>query len=100
MRRIHLVALLIVALVFSAVQCLASCATESCSSAVPPCHHHSTPHHETSNACSHDFVLPVIHAVAIGPVALVITIETSLVIEVGVTSPPERSLSSPKILRI
>src|ERR1700733_3773044 len=98
--RVQLVALLIVTLIFSAVQCLASCAAESCSPAVPPCHQHSTPHHETSNACSHDFVLPLIHAVAIEPVSLVITIESSLVIEVGVTSPPDRSLSSPRILRI
>src|ERR1039458_4385087 len=103
MRRTHFVFLLILALVFSAVQCLASCAAESCGSTVPPCHQHSTPHHETSNACSHDFLIADAHGsspirtIAIGPVA------DSFVTEIWVTadfSPPELSPSSPSILRI
>ena len=97
-------ALLILALVFSALQCLASCAAESCSSAVPPCHQHSTPHHETSNACSHDFLIAdahgssLIRTVAIGPVAARTLNAYSFVgTEIWVAAV---SLSSPSILRI
>src|ERR1019366_8177062 len=56
-------ALLIVALVFSAGECAASCAFASCSpsdaaSSVPPCHRHSQPaNHQSPAPCGHEFLL-------------------------------------------
>src|SRR5579872_3473256 len=55
-----LAALLIVALLFSATQCAASCAFASCNpsdaaSNVPPCHRHSQPaSHQNPAPCGHE----------------------------------------------
>jgi len=55
-----LAALLIVALLFSAAQCAASCAFASCdssgaASSVPPCHRHGHPaSHQSPAPCGHE----------------------------------------------
>ena len=63
MRAAHLqvVALLIVALIFGATQCVASCAAEGCGPTLPPCHQHSAPGHATASACTQDFLVPDTH---------------------------------------
>jgi len=58
-----LAALLIVALVFSAGECAASCAFASCNpadtaSTLPQCHHHGQrPNHPAPAPCGHEFQL-------------------------------------------
>jgi hypothetical protein len=108
--RVQLVALLIVTLLFGALQCVASCAVEDCSSAVPPCHQHHAPSQETSAACTHDFLLPNVqaspldHIATIGFVALAVSNVRLLVVDEIVASPafspPSPYLSSSSILRI
>jgi hypothetical protein len=60
-QRVHLVALLILALVCCATQCVAARASDSAKPAAPPCH----PQHASQAACSQDFELPAAHAVLV-----------------------------------
>ena len=104
--RVHLVALLIVTLMFSAGQCVVTCAADGPHPVVPPCHQHKTPVHETSADCGHDFLLPdAHHHMASSGLAQPI-VENTLSFVVIVTSaalvfsPPNPSLTSSSILRI
>jgi hypothetical protein len=65
--RVPLAALFVVALLFSAVQCVASCAALDCKSAAPapPCHQHHD--RGTSKACPQDLNLAVVHRVVVTP---------------------------------
>src|ERR1700722_4836463 len=56
--RAQVVAMLILALIFGALQCTAACAADDCNSALPPCHQHEGPSHGVTAACPHDFLLP------------------------------------------
>src|ERR1700733_14852268 len=76
--RLQLVALLIVALIFGAAQCLASCAAEGSRSAVPPCHQHQVPHHELAASCGHDFLVPPAHRLSAGHAATVALLRPAL----------------------
>src|SRR5580704_18049036 len=108
--RVHLVALLIMALIFSAAQCVASCAAEGSSPAAPPCHQHKAPAHETSAACGHDFLVPDEHRSSPAPVAAnrlpVATVpSTNWLVTVEASAPPAFSPPNPSpalssILRI
>ncbi|MBV9768772.1 MAG: hypothetical protein JOZ32_04305 [Bryobacterales bacterium] len=107
-------ALLIATLIFSATECVASCANQGCNAAVPPCHQHEAPAHETAPACPHDFVLPgaqtwsVAHIPLIEPgiglpLAAVASNLTLLVVKISISSalsPPDPILLSASILRI
>jgi len=104
--RVQLVALLIATLIFSAAQCVASCAVEDFRPATPPCHPHSVPGHEIAAACGHDFLLPDAHPLSAAidlPVAA-IEISHSLTAAVLSTvpafSPPAPERSRSRILRL
>jgi hypothetical protein len=102
--RVHLVALLILALICCATQCVAARAADSGKPAAPPCH----PQHASSAACSQDFELPAAHAVLIHVTAVDFqapALETPLLVVAApvqktiATSPPDPAFS-PGILRI
>jgi hypothetical protein len=103
--RVQFVALLIATLVFSAAQCVASCAAESSKPASPPCHQHSAPGHELAASCAPDFLVPdahrspTIYAIAIHlPVMLTVR---STPLFIAVETPPFADFSPPsRILRI
>jgi hypothetical protein len=67
--RIQVVALLILALMFGAVQCVASCVSESPSTGVPPCHRHTVPSHAVAADCAHDFLLPDVQTSSLAHIA-------------------------------
>src|SRR5580658_3221459 len=108
--RVHLIALLIVALIFSAAQCVASCAAEGSSHAVPPCHPHKAPAHETSAACGHDFLVPDAHSSSpahiaaiwsnVPTVASAPALVAAVAFRVPASSPPNPSPVPSGILRI
>ncbi len=79
--RFQLVTLLIATLIFSAVQCVASCADVSPKPAVPPCHQHKAPGHDLAASCAPDFVVPVGHpSPAAGGIAIgepVVTLQSA-----------------------
>jgi hypothetical protein len=103
-RRAHLVALLILALICCASQCVAARAAVSGKPAAPPCH----PQHASQAACSQDFELPVAHATLIHVAAVDFyapAVETPLLLvsapvrKTIATSPPDPT-SALGILRI
>src|ERR1700722_12925967 len=69
--RVQIVALLIVALIFGAAQCLASCAADGGRSPAPPCHQHPAPSHQLAALCGHDFLVPDSHRLSGGHAAAV-----------------------------
>jgi hypothetical protein len=119
-------ALLIVALVFSAAECAASCAFASCNPAdtasdmaagnMPPCHHHSQrPSHQSPAPCGHELQLLGPNAssisqgsvssllIAAAPAPSVIESQPDLIAQaplVPILSPPQLSTASPLVLRI
>jgi len=119
-------ALLIVALLFSAAECAASCAFASCNPAdaassmagtnAPPCHHHSRPSSQKSPApCGHELQLlgPIASSISQGsvtslliaatPAFSVIESQPDLIAEaahVPILSPPELRAAALLILRI
>jgi hypothetical protein len=102
--RAHLVALLILALICCATQCVAARASDSGKPAAPPCH----PQHASRAACSQDFELPVAQAVLVHVAAVDFhapAIETPLLLVAApvrktiATSPPDPTSTS-GILRI
>jgi hypothetical protein len=116
-----LAALLIVALVFSAGECAASCAFASCNPSdaatnAPPCHRHSQPTSQQKPApCGHELQLlgPNVSSISQGSVSnLLITAEpTPAVFEsqpdliagtphVPILSPPQLNAASRFVLRI
>jgi len=115
-----LAALLIVALVFSAAECAASCAFTICNpanaaSGMPPCHRHSQPtSHQNPAPCGHEFQLLSSNAsisqdsisgslIAAVPAPAVIESRPALVAEalhVRAASPPKLRKASTLILRI
>src|SRR5579859_4136604 len=116
-----LAALLIVALLFSAAQCAASCAFANCNpsdaaSNVPPCHRHSQPaSHQNPAPCGHEHNLlgpnaPSISQVstagllmAAAPAPAVFETQRDLVAgtpRVPIQSPPQLSTASILVLRI
>jgi hypothetical protein len=102
--RVHLVALLILALICCATQCVAARASDIAKPAAPPCH----PQHASQAACSQDFELPVAHAMLVHVAALDFhapALETPLLLVAApvrktiATSPPDPA-STTAILRI
>jgi len=98
--RIQLVALLIATLIFSAAQCMASCAAESSKPALPPCHQH-----KVVVSCAYDFLvpdanrLPITYALAI-PLPVMLTV-ASTPLFIAVETTPSADFSPPsRILRI
>jgi hypothetical protein len=106
-RRAHFGALLILTLIFSAVQCMASCASDDCSSALPPCHQHS---HATSSACTQVFLVPDAHGSLLAHIATLAFVAPAIAsadwfVVTGTStapafSPPKLSLPALSILRI
>jgi hypothetical protein len=100
--------LLLFALTFAALQCVASCAAADYNSTLPPCHQHQ--HHGTSNACPHDFQLPDVHRSSIGldtanavlppGIAAMPSFIVTVIARTPASSPPDPSLSSSTILRL
>jgi hypothetical protein len=109
-RRAHFGALLILMLIFSAVQCMASCAADDCSSALPPCHQHQNPSHATSTACTQDFLVPDAHGSSLAHAATLVFVApeiynanwfvVSRTSMAPAFSPPKLSLPASSILRI
>jgi hypothetical protein len=108
--RIQVVTLLVVALIFGAVQCVASCVSESASNSVPPCHRHQAPSKAVSADCTHDFLLPDAQASSLAHIATIALAAPALpctqafiitkIFIAPALSPPDPSLSSSTILRI
>jgi hypothetical protein len=108
--RIQVVALLVLALIFGAVQCVASCASESPSTGGPPCHGHPVPSHAVGADCTHDFLLPDVQTSSLAHIATIafaapavpcahLIIATEIVVTPAL-SPPDPSFSSSIILRL
>jgi|ERR1700677_2028328 hypothetical protein len=103
--RLQLVVLLIATLIFSAAQCVASCAAESSKPAPPPCHQHSAPGHQLAASCASDFLVPDAHrestayVIAIGlPITLTVA---SAPLFIALETTPFADFSPPfRILRI
>jgi len=108
--RVQVVTLLVVALIFGAVQCVASCVSEIPSSSVPPCHQHPAPSKAVSADCTHDFVLPDVQASSLAHIATIafaapaVPCARAFIVNEIFTSqalsPPDPSLSSSTILRL
>jgi hypothetical protein len=90
--------LLVFALLFSAVQCVGSCASESCNPAgaeqsprggESPCHRHQqTPAHETPLLCAPDFLLPGTGGFSITQVSVAGSAIGSLIVAAIVSQSP------------
>src|SRR5579862_661610 len=104
-RRVHLVALLILALIFGAAQCVASCTGDSLKPSVPPCHQHQAPGHATSAACTLDSLLPdaqaspLVHFAVIGFAAPTVESEHWIAVAEIFTSPAFSPPTPSNILR-
>jgi hypothetical protein len=107
--RVPLAALFVVVLLFSAAQCVASCAALDCKSAAPPppCHQHHD--RGTSKACPQDLNLAVVDRVLVTPSADYVVAPMVAIVplfgsgERGASpafSPPNLAASSSLILRI
>jgi hypothetical protein len=105
-RRVHLVTLLILALIFGAAQCVASCTGDSLKPSVPPCHQHQAPGHATSAACTLDSLVPDAQASPSAHIATIVfaapTVESAhwFVVAEIFTSPVFSPPTPPNILRI
>jgi hypothetical protein len=105
-RRVHVVTLLILALIFGAAQCVASCTGDSLKPRVPPCHQHQAPGHATSAPCTLDSLLPdaqaspLAHIAVIGFAAAVVESAHVFVVDEILTSAAFSPPLSSSILRI
>src|SRR5579862_8894373 len=117
---LNLAALLIVALVFSAAECAASCAFVSCNpadaaSSTPPCHHHSQPpSHQSPAPCGHELQLlgpsaslsqdsDAAPPAAVAPAPAFLESQPDLIAEdlhIPILSPPQLRSASLLVLRI
>ncbi len=102
-----LILLLAVALIWSSIQCVATCVTgdSSAASGVPPCHRHSAPA-QTASACPHE--ISVADAVAqitqFGSIEGAFSLEpiasSALSLDSAATLAPEWSVPPLTILRV
>ena len=104
--RVPLALLFAVALLFSASQCVASCAALDCKSPVPPCHQQHD--RGTLKACPQELTFDVVHRVPVAPEAVNASPPDVAVAPFFVGAerpvlpalPPDLAASSSRILRI